>query len=53
MKDLRKFWDTHNKVLHPILQGTSDSYIFEHSDDPDFKQYIEYLNETHDYRGSG
>jgi hypothetical protein len=53
MKDLRKFWDTHNKVLHPILQGTSDSYIFEHSDDPDFKQYIEYLNETHNYRGSG
>ncbi|MBX9809906.1 hypothetical protein K2X92_05950, partial [Candidatus Gracilibacteria bacterium] len=53
MKDLANFWNKHNKVLHPILQGTSDSYIFEHSDDPDFKRYIDYLNETHDYRGSG
>ena len=53
MKDLKALWDIHGKVIHPALQGTGDSYLFEHMDDPDIRSYSEYLNETHNYRGSG
>lgn len=53
MNGLRGIWDKFGSKIHPILQGTSDSYIFEHQDDPDFKAYTDYLDETHDYRGSG
>jgi hypothetical protein len=53
MKWLAKFWWKYQEKLHPILQGTSDSYILEKAwENSDFKAYIQYLDETHGYRGS-
>jgi flavodoxin len=51
MLGLQKIWTKHWKVLHPILQWV-DSYILENANDPDFKAYVAWLDETHNYRWS-